>query len=195
MNLRRPKAGDLLFFSACTKLGILINLGTIGIPGFGLSHAAILACHPSRPGTQPLVFESTMTYNEPCVIQGRNIDGVQAHYLFPRVRNYPGKVWLYPLAVPLTEEQSARLSQFCFVSLGTSYDKDGAVRSRFLGLGWLGRLLYNREDLTSLFCSEFQVSCLNRLRLTSQNASGFNPNAAGRFVLRKRICTRPRRMK
>lgn len=189
------KVGDLVGFSACSGLGVAVNLGTLGAPFWGLSHVGIVAGDPLHPAYRPLLYESTTLYGQPCCIRGMVTDGVQAHPLAPRVISYSGKVWLYPLSVPLADAEAATLMDYCIGELGTSYDALGAFRSRFMGLGWLARLLYRREDLTSLFCSELCASGLHNLGLLGNNASEWSPNALGRAVLRQRVCTKPERLK
>ena len=77
------RAGDLIGFSDPGPIGTAINLATWGIPGWGLSHVAILADHPDYD--RPLLFESTTLDDQPCAILGRCIHGTQAHEVEGRV--------------------------------------------------------------------------------------------------------------
>lgn len=183
--------GDLIGFSSCSALGVGINLATLGVPFYGLSHVGIIAPSPTLDG-RLMLFESTMLAEKPCEIQGKRVEGVQAHRPAERMASYRGKLWHYPLRWTLPDHLASRLGMACEGWLGTSYDAIGAFRSRAVGFGWLERRL-RKEDLTSIFCSEFVAAAWTHVGLMqSDNASAWNPNRLARFAVRQRI-TLPRR--
>jgi hypothetical protein len=72
--------------------------------------------------------------------------------------------------------------------LGTPYDRLGAFRARDLPIGRIRRWLLGRENLTSLFCSEFVASVMRILGLfATDNASAWNPNSLIRALRREKI--------
>lgn len=178
------KAGDILGFSAWSHWGVLINLATWGVPFWSLSHVALIAMSP-EDSIWPLCFESTSLYKQRCFIQGRTLNGVQAHATGLRVASYRGRVWLYRRAKPLTQDQSDRLTKFCLNHLGYEYDRIGAFRARGVGFGWLERLL-RHEDLTSIFCSEFCPAALRAADgFATGNVSKWSPNSFAREYVRR----------
>lgn len=180
--------GDLVGFSACSALGIAINLATCGVPFYGLSHVAIVADHWDHGR---LLFESTTLPERACYIQGSRVSGVQAHRLRGRLSTYHGKIWHYPLAEPLDTVQSKRLARYCVDHLGLDYDAIGAFRSRRTPLGWLERRL-RPEDLTSIFCSELIADAWRDCGVWwIGNASKWNPNALARAARRRDVVQRP----
>ena len=72
------KAGDVIGFSGNSWISGLINIGTYGIPGWGISHVGIMA---HADDGRLLLFESTTLENMPCEISGECFDGTQAHDL------------------------------------------------------------------------------------------------------------------
>ncbi len=184
----RVAPGDLLGFSHCGTQGVIINVGTLGCPCWGLSHVGMVLAHPVTG--DPVLFESTMSYDLPCEITGKQTSGVQAHDIPLRVRTYPGRVWAYPLSTPLSAGESDELTEMAQELLGVDYDTVGAVRARFLGLGWLARL-YRPEDQRALFCSEFCAGLWRSVgRLTTSNVSVFSPNGLHRRAVRDGITRR-----
>jgi hypothetical protein len=191
------RAGDLVGFSGRGPIGVGINLATWGIPGWGLSHVAIVANHPYF--RFPVLFESTITATTPCIVTGELSRGVQAHHLPSRIADYPGRVWRYPCRHLLTETQSADLTGYLcgLIDNHVGYDALGAFRSRDTPLGFLERLFCrSNEDLSSLFCSELVAAAWRRIGLWHpRNASRWNPNALARAAIRWGVCKKPWRVK
>ena len=185
--------GDAIGFSHCGCEGAVINLATGGIPCRDLSHVAIAANHPE---TKTLVlYESLWTQTAPCLIQRRPARGVQCQRLPRRVRMYPGRVWRYPLAKPLSSLESILLTESCVKAIGLDYDEMGAFRSRSLSL--VEKFIFRPQDLTSVFCSEFvayqyvQIGVLG----VGMNASRQNPNRLKRIMRRAGLLQKPVRLK
>ncbi len=197
-----PKAGDLIGFSDPGPIGTGINLATWGIPGWGLSHVGIIADHPDYD--RPLLFESTTLADSPCLITREKTRGVQAHYLWKRIDAFDGRVWHYPLATPLCQDfvpdwpyGAPALAAYVVMQLGADYDALGAFRSRGTPLGLLERLLcIHRENLASLFCSEFVAAAWRASKVwNTGNASRWSPNSLARAAVRRGVVRKPVRIK
>lgn len=154
---------------ACHGSGFIsdvINAATFGWMGRDVSHVGILADYQGEDA----LFESTSLEKMPCLIQGKCVEGVQCHHLVDMIANYDGKVWEYPLAIPLDQDESAELTKFVLSKIGTPYDFEGAVEST-------EPVPRKPENLTKLFCSEFVAAALRQIgRFHTKDASAFNPN-------------------
>lgn len=191
--------GDLVGFLHHGCAGFWINVGTLGLPGRGLSHIAIVVDNLRTDGQGPplLLVESIHRHPLPCAVRGVHVSGIQAHWIESRIAEYPGRVWHFPIRQPLDWAQRMALRLNCRKLLGTRYDAPGALASRDLGLGWLGRWWFDQpEDLSSLFCSEFSYEMLERISvLPADNASRWSPNGLAREVIRRDTHGPRRRLK
>ncbi len=151
------RPGDILLYAGHESQSLIIRLGTVG----RYSHLALIAGHPADP-SRLLVWETVGGHAElpPCVLQGRQCAGVQAHDVMDRVYG-PHDVWLARLIRPLTDCQHSRLIQNCEAALGTPYDLEGAFHAH---AGWLEEY-WGKSDFSSLFCSEFVLYELAKLGL------------------------------
>lgn len=184
------KPGDIIGFCGHGIESQLINIGTWGIPFWGLSHIGIMA----RFGDDLLLFESTTLCDEPCYIMKNPIDGVQAHLIENRIKNYKGKIWHYPLLQPLRAHESYILTKFLKKKLGVTYDVLGAVRS---GGKLLARLeaYFHPESMANLFCSELCAAAHREIeRFDTINVSEWNPNRFVREERRRGILGKPIRL-
>lgn len=185
--LDRIKPGDVIGFSASDCLGWSINLATFGIPGRGLSHIAMAINFHG----DVILAESTILCKSRCVLQGKRVKGVQAHWLYDRLIGYKGRVWVYPLQHPFTQQESERATSFIMEALGKNYDAIGAYRSTGAGFGWLESLL-RVEDLSSIFCSELVAADFRAAgRFPTKDASHWSPNRLARQFLRDGIIGKP----
>ena len=186
-----PKPGDIIGFSGNCWLSVGINLASYGIPFWSLSHVGIVGEHKG----ELLLFESTSLSELPCAIQGKPVWGTQAHRLDGCVRAYRGKVWHYPLYRPLYAFESQRLSAFLLKYLGKDYDAIGAFRAGGIGWSWLESKL-RRQDLTSLFCSEYCAAAHAHVGVFRTDHVGrWSPNRLVRTERRRGILRRPWRLK
>jgi hypothetical protein len=187
-NLR---PGDLLGTCYFGIEGDIINLSTYGIPRFSLSHVAILAEHKD----DLLIFESTTQCGIPCAIRGVHFNGSQAHYIDSRLESYRGKVWHYPLAIPLRSHERRQLSEYLVETIGRPYDVEGGV----FAVGKLWSLIHSRihpESLSTLFCSEWVAASLRQIeRFDTLDASEWTPNFLCRECCRRGITRKPGRIK
>ena len=95
------KAGDVIGFSGNSWISGLINIGTYGIPWWGISHVGIMA---HAADGRLLLFESTTLENMP--VRDRRASastGRRRTTLDKILKAYDGKVWHYPLYRPLYE--------------------------------------------------------------------------------------------
>ena len=185
------KAGDVIGFSGDNWLSAGINLATYGIPFWSLSHVGILGEHKG----ELLLFESTLLSNLSCVVQGKPVEGTQAHRLDECIEAYGGKIWQYPLYRPVYPFESKWLSEFLLSYLGKKYDTIGAFRAAGVGWSWLESKL-RRQDLSSLFCSEYCAAAHASIGVfQTDHVSRWNPNRLVRTERRRGILLRPWRHK
>jgi hypothetical protein len=183
--------GDIIGFSGACFTSDLVNIATYGWPRWDLSHVAILA----NAENKLFLFESTTLDTAPCEITGKKIAGVQAHDLDRTIKEYDGKVFHYPLAVAISDEQSQKLSEFLIDMLGISYNMIGAFRAGGVGFSHIEGLLH-KENLHSIFCSELCAAAHREIGiLQTENAAHFNPNHFVRWELYKNILAGHLRLK
>lgn len=176
-------AGDMLGCSSCSALGWVINICTLGFPFWDLSHVQLAIQWPDFQ--TPLIAESTDDYRQPCVLQGQLVDGVQFHWLRPRIIGYPGKVYRYPIREPLSEWQHRAVRRWLAAHLRAGYDAAGAVGARDMPIGALTRA---PEDTVSLFCSELVAGCYRAAGLLeTDNVSSWSPNRLARHLVKKKV--------
>ena len=174
-------------------MGFWINVGTLGIPFWSLSHVAVVAAHPNTG--HPLLFESTTYCRYRCVIRKEYVKGMQSHYPGSRIQLYHGKVWHYSLRNTLSDKQSNRLTEFFVGLLGVGYDKIGAFRSRDTPWGLLEQY-WRPENLQALFCAEVSAAGLREVgEFRTGNVSKWNPNSFVRALKRRGIVGKPQRVK
>lgn len=190
---RNYQPGDLIGFSACSALGVGINVCTLGLPFWGLSHVGIIAGNPDT--WEPVLWESTALIDRPCLVRRRRVDGVQCHRIRTRLKTYCGRAWLYRLKQPLAEREGYCLTSYLYSNLGRDYDYLGALRARETPLGWMEQWLCP-ENLHSLFCSELAAAAYRRVgRLNTANCSKWSPNRLARTLVRQGITLPPIRLK
>ena len=170
---------DLVFFAGRGFFpSRLIALGTTTPPqwwrGEWISHVGILF----QGDDELLLGESTTLNDEPCVITGQHVKGVQAHHLVSRIAQYDGKVWLARLSDDWRDEFSFaddhKLTDFCLRYMGRPYDADhvilagGCVLKHFLP-----------ASTKQVFCSEWNAEALKHLHMLSPETPSIAYNPAG----------------
>lgn len=159
--------GDVLAFYGTDLVSRVIEYAT-----FGPSHVGIIAYHNGSP----TLFESTTLCPIPCLVTGKQTDGVQAHYPADRIANYPGRVERLELTPVwrMSSQQADELHQILMHLIGTPYSMNLAILSGTRLLKWSRFLPY--ADDASVFCSEMVAAVLMRLgRLCVSNPEKFNP--------------------
>lgn len=185
------KPGDVIGFSGHYWTSWAINCGSYGIPGWSISHVAIVGHHPDHDN---LVYQSCYEPPGPCAIQKKLVRGTQAQPL-ESILDYKGKVWLYRLRIPLRLYETDMLSCYLNGTLGRPYDRVGAWQaggqliSRLFG--WL-----IPEHTASLFCSEWVAAAYAHIeRFDTDSVSRWSPNAFLRECRRRAIHLKPMRIK
>ena len=192
VNPNDIKAGDVIGFSGNSWISGLINIGTYGIPFWGISHVGIMA---HAADGRLLLFESTTLEDMPCEIAGECFNGTQAHSLDKILKAYNGKVWHYPLCRPLYESEDKRLTEFLMATIHTPYDAMGAFRSAGIGLSWI-ESCFREQDLHMIFCSEWVAAAYADIGIMpTANAARWNPNHLCRTLQRRELVFKPRRMR
>ena len=190
--------GDIIGYSGDNWLSWMVNLATYGVPWWNLSHIGIVGEYtfPGKTVPELLLFESTESTSElPCAITGKPFHGSQAFHISPRLQEYQGKVWHYPLCRPLYDFERARLNKFLMDTLHIPYDEMGACRSAGIGLSWIESLL-REQDLTSIFCSEWCCAAHTYIGLfRTDNVSRWSPNRFVRVERRVHILRKRQRLK
>lgn len=192
LDMSAIKSGDLIGFSGQSWLSSAINIGTYGIPLFGISHVGIMA---HADDGRLLIFESTSLENLPCEISHENFTGTQAHLLDDILHEYKGRAWHYPLYRSLYQSEDERLTSFLMDTIHVPYDAMGAFRSAGVGLSWF-ESLFRSQDLQTIFCSEWIAAALSTIGVfPTSNASRWNPNRLVRHLCWNGILCKPRRIK
>jgi hypothetical protein len=174
--------GDLVGFSGYSLESVLINLGTLGLPFYSLSHVAIVGPHPTDP-LDCALWESTSRCDLPCLLQGEPVSGVQCHGISERIGSYHGKVYHYPLSIwSRMRLEQATLGEFLHAQVGKGYDAIEAFRTRATPLGWIERRL-TRENHEALFCSELLAAAWKAAGLWCPRDWRWNPNRLARTAL------------
>lgn len=184
------KSGDIIGFSGCSWISAGINIGTYGVPFWGISHVGIIG----RARGKLMIFESTEGLG-PCEITGEEIGGTQAHDLDFVLSQYGGAAWHYPLYRRLYRHEDIRLTCFLLETIGRQYDYGGAVRAGgFIVSATLG--LFFPQDTGLLFCSEWAASAHQSVGvLQTSNTSSWSPAFLTRYERWKGILAKPRRLK
>ena len=186
------KAGDVIGFSGNSWVSSLVNLGTCGLPRWGISHVGIMA---HAADGRLLLFESTTLEAMPCEISGKCFNGTQAHTLAKMLATYDGKVWHYPLYRPLYDNEDKRLTEFLMSTIHTPYDAMGAFRSGGIGLSWIESCL-RETDLHMIFCSEWVAAAESAIGVFhTDNAGRWNPNRLCRYLRQNELVLKPRRLR
>lgn len=188
---KRFKPGDLIGFSSYDLSGLVINLGSLGVPFFGISHIGIIAdCMGSLR-----LYESTTLCKLPCLVQKKPVSGAQVHNIDSRIRDFNGKVYHIPLKDELSKLESIKLKSYLLKDIGKPYDMLGAGASG----GWLLqkiRRYLKPEDLNNLFCSEWCAAGHNHVkRFHTGNASKWNPNSLYRAERKRGVVSKRIRIK
>ena len=191
IELPHFQCGDLLGFSGYNAGSAAINLVTLGVPFWSLSHVAIVGQYRNRK----VLFESTTLNDQPCLITGRKIKGVQCHAIRSRIEDYSGAVWHYPLTRPLFEHELVRLQEFLNSKVGLPYNEIGAVRVGGIILPIIENYL-SEESRSSLFCSELCAAAYNRIGVFPTAYCGrWSPNHLSRAMIRIGLLHPPARLK
>ncbi len=176
----RFKPGDILAFSGASFQSDIINIGTYGVPRWSISHVGIVAGE---------YYDSDKFFIEALRL------GVTISDTKRVIREYNGRVWVYPLYRELYKHEKKKLSESLLASVGIEYDKLGAGRSAGFLFASI-QALFRGQDLSTFFCSELIANKLSEIGIHPvTNASKWNPNRLVRDLRRDRVVCKPIRLK
>lgn len=155
---------DVIAFSGKGRMSEIIKWKTKS----EISHVGIVykVFPQAGNGSRVMLIESTTLGNLPDIKTGELRKGVQLQFLSQRLASYDGEAWLYPLRTIVSDANLAR-TQDWLTSAHTQKIEYDSFQAIGAGLDFFDRLLgiENKEDLSSLFCSElvtkaFQIAGL-----------------------------------
>lgn len=167
----RYRPGDILACYGTDWTSRVISGWTLGP-----SHVGIVApIHPDSRENLAL-FESTTLCKYPCLVTGEDWDGVQAHEISQRVRDYRGrvKVWRLVDQWTLCDSEAALLSEILTKYwIGVPYDEGGAMLSGTSVWKWTSLM---KSTASQTFCSQLVAALLQRLgRMGHTNPAAYHP--------------------
>ena len=168
------KPGAILEFWSPDRLGRVIEFYVRGRS----QHVGLVAKHIEDH--RLLAWESTMSLPTPCIFTGKRVKGVGARLLDKRLEytlKCKGRIWVHPLVMPLTDDESQELAWACYRTRGTPYDWRGAIECLTFGRRrWTRVTLPSKEDAGKLVCCEAVAFWLRVVgRFKRDNAAAFNP--------------------
>ena len=116
-----------------------------------------------------LLFESTTLNSIKDVETGRAVRGVQLVPLSERIKTYNGKIAIRRLSKAITEPMRKKLLKFRRSVSGRPYEKDYIELIRSAYDGPFGE---NKEDLSSLFCSELVAEAYQKIGMLAEPRKG-----------------------
>jgi hypothetical protein len=186
------KPGDIIAFSGASLVSDEINIATLGLPRWSISHVGIIG--EARDG-RILLYEATTLDGLPCEITGQRINGTQAHSPDRVLAAYRGRAWQYSLYRELYPAERERLTEFLNDHIGVPYDEIGAFRAAGVGFSWIESLIH-RFNPGTLFCSEYAAAGLSDIGIMPTTApQRWNPNHLVRYLRRREILQEPMRLK
>lgn len=160
-NIRsKLKTGDIVLFSG--KGGI-----STGIKWFTQSkwsHVGMVLRLPEWDAV--LLWESTTLNSIADVESGKERKGVQLVPLSERIRKYSGETSIRLLSVERTPDMLKDLSLLRAEIKGRPYEED---KVELIKAAYDGPFGANREDLSSLFCSEMVAEAYQRMGLLGED--------------------------
>lgn len=180
--------GDIIAFYGSDWRSRVIELAT-----WGPSHVGIVSEWPLDDPDggwciRNVLVEATTMCPHPCILQGKQVDGVQAQWPVDRIADYDGRARVFRLAPhwKLRDDEADDLTELLDRWMGKPYDYHGALWSGTRILKHLPRMPYS--DLGTMFCSELIAAVVQRLgRLCVTNAGLFNPGSLVRALVRSGV--------
>jgi hypothetical protein len=160
------KTGDLLLFSGKGGISAGIKFFTIS----KWSHVGMVYKFESALDPKGSIFcwESTTLSNVKDAESGKLTKGVQRVELSERLEKCFASgydICVRPLSKPLTEEMVITLNNFRHVVSGRPYEQNMVELLKSAYDGFLGE---NKEDLSSLFCSELVAEAYQKMGLLTE---------------------------
>ncbi|MEO0966166.1 MAG: hypothetical protein AAFY08_13740 [Planctomycetota bacterium] len=164
------KTGDILLFAGEDKFSQGIRLVTGGI----WSHVAMVVVL-ELPGEQTMVaaWESTTLSPVKDLWSGKEHKGVSLVSLSDRVAKQVGRIAVRPLSDPIDEPMEAALWEARKLMARRPYERDFIELAKSAYDGPFGT---NREDLSSVFCSELVAEAYQGMALLPDVEDGGPPS-------------------
>lgn len=147
-NVANLKTGDIILFSGTCFISQVIKFCT----NSKWSHVGMIINDPDHH--TPLIYESSHDH------------GVQLVPFNERRRAFAGDMALRRLKCSLSDNDLYRLRMFRHYIKGAPFEKN---RLQMLASVFQWRFLPNREDLSSVFCSELIAQCYQEMLLLGQD--------------------------
>ena len=160
------KTGDVLLFSGKGRISEGIKFFTLS----KWSHVGMVyrLDDPLDPKGSVFCWESTTLSNVVDADTGKLTKGVQRVELSERLERCFAtgyEISVRPLSQSLTDDMIKALNLFRHEVSGRPYEKDKMELIKSAYDGWLGE---NKEDLSSLFCSELVAEAYQRMGLLTE---------------------------
>lgn len=162
------KTGDVIAFSGNSRISKIIKWKTDS----QYSHVGIVMDADAKGGIGKavLMVESTALCNQPDVLDGKIIKGVQLHFLSNRLDEYDGKAWWLPLKEVLPHYAAFNMQQWLrnIRCENIKYDDFQALGTGADIFDWIPGI-QNDRDFSSLFCSELVARALQIAGVVNDN--------------------------
>lgn len=161
------KTGDVLLFSGKSKISEGIKFFTLS----KWSHVGMVYRFESELDPKGSIFcwESTSIGNVADADTGKLTKGVQRVELSERLERCFAEgyeISVRPLSKPLTDDMVRALNAFRHEVSGRPYEKN---KLELIKSAWDSILGANKEDLSSLFCSEMVAEAFQRMGLLTED--------------------------
>ena len=146
---------------------------------FGPSHVAIVA---EIGNLGEVLVESVTGVSHPCLIQGKEVNGVQVHHIRERLKDYNNNAVVFRMRKPwrITDAEGKWIEELLrsFINHHDEYDTLHELLAPINSLtGW------SNPDPWKQFCSEMVASCLMRVgRLPLGNPASYTPGGLVRTL-------------
>ena len=157
------QTGDLILHSSSH----LTSLGTKMITQSEYTHVAMILI--MKDADEILVYQSA---NQPCAVDYYDKtmkSGVQVNSLDEHVKNYEGKMWIRRLEIQRTPNMLSELEKFRKTVEGRSYEESFLEKSKS-AIDFI--LPENKENLSSIFCSELIAEAYQSMGILQKNEEG-----------------------
>ncbi len=161
------KTGDIVLFSGKGGVSDWIKL----FSGSAWSHLGMILCLPHMD--MVLLWESTTLSDLPDIESGKGRKGVQLVPFSERVSMYKGDVAVRLLSKPITQQMETSLGKFRKRASRLKYEKN---KIELIKAAWDGPLGGNKENLSSVFCSELVAESYQRMGLLAEPPKGWPSN-------------------
>jgi hypothetical protein len=161
------KTGDIVLFSGKGGVSDWIKL----FSGSTWSHVGMVLRLPQMD--MVLLWESTTLSNLPDIESGKARKGVQLVPFSERIKMYKGDVAVRLLSKSITPQMETGLGKFRKKASRLKYEQN---KIELIRSAWDGPLGGNKENLSSVFCSELLAESYQRMGLLKEPPTGWPSN-------------------